>query len=178
MAHHPIPHAPFPMKNVLVRFTCVLALCIPFAGLPAFAADPAATAAGADPAKLQKLRERIRTDPKALVKENLPLTEAEAKAFWPAYDKCHAKLDAAQRRSNRAILDYVNGESGMTDARARQIVVDLLAAESDEVKARKACWDAMVKVLPGKKAARFLQIENKIRALDRFDAAVAVPLVP
>ena len=160
-----------------IRFALAFALALPFAIPGALAADAAATAAGADPAKIQKLRERIRTDHKGLVKENLPLTDAEAKAFWPAYDKCHEKLDGAQRRSNRAILDYVNGESGMTDARAKQIATDLLAAEADEVKARKACYDGVAKVLPGRKAARFLQIENKIRALDRFDAAVAVPLV-
>jgi hypothetical protein len=164
------------MKNVLTRLACALAISLPVASGPALAADPA-VAAGADAAKIQKLRERIRTDHKGLVKENLPLTEAEAKAFWPVFDKCHDKLDNAQRRANRTILDYVNGESGMTDARATQIVKELLAAEADEVKARKACYDGAAKVLPGKKAARFLQIENKIRALDRFDAAAAIPLV-
>ena len=165
------------MKNALTRLACALAIARPFAAGSVLAADPA-VAAGADAAKIQKLRERIRTDHKGLVKENLPLTESEAKAFWPVFDKCHEKLDNAQRRVNRTILDYVNGESGMTDARATQIVKELLAAESDEVKARKACYDGAAKVLPGRKAARFLQIENKIRALDRFDAAVAVPLVP
>ena len=144
------------MKIPTLRFVPALALALPLAVGPVLAADPAATAAGADPAKIQKLRERIRTDHKGLVKENLPLTDAEAKAFWPVFDKCHEKLDGAQRRSNRAILDYVNGESGMTDARAKQIVSDLLAAEADEVKARKACYDGAAKVLPGKKAARFL----------------------
>jgi Spy/CpxP family protein refolding chaperone len=165
------------MKNVLTCLACALALALPLASGSALAADPA-VAAGADAAKIQKLRERIRSDHKGLVKDNLPLTEAEAKAFWPAFDKCQDKLESAQRRTNRAILDYVNGESGMTDARATQIVKEYLAAEGDEVKARKACYDGAAKVLPGKKAARFLQIENKIRALDRFDAAVAIPLIP
>ncbi len=153
-----------------------LALALPLAASPVLAADPA-PAAGVDAAKLQKLRDRIRTDPKALVAENLPLTEAEAKAFWPVYEKCRDKLEAASRRTNRAILDYVNGESGMTDARATQIAKDMLAADADETRARKACYDGAAKVLPGRKAARFLQIENKMRALTRFDAAVAIPLV-
>jgi len=33
-------------------------------------------------------------------------------------------------------------------------------------------------VLPGKKVARYLQIENKIRALIRYEMADAIPLVP
>ncbi|MBL0142875.1 MAG: hypothetical protein IPP91_12425 [Betaproteobacteria bacterium] len=159
--------------------TLVLASAIAIA-MPASAQSGTSApmpAGGADAATIQKLRERIRTDPKAVVAQNLNLTEAEAKVFWPAYDKCHEGMDAAQRKINRAILDYVNGESSMSDAHARQITKDLLAAESDEAGARKSCFKRVSKVLPGKKAARYLQIESKIRALTRFDAAVVVPLV-
>ncbi len=65
----------------------------------------------------------------------------------------------------------------MTDANAKKIAKDLLAADNDEARARKSCFDRAAKVLPGKKAARYLQIENKIRALVHFDAAAAIPLV-
>ena len=50
-------------------------------------------------------------------------------------------------------------------------------AEADTTRARKSCFDRVAKVLPGKKAARYFQIENKIAALARFDAAAALPLV-
>jgi hypothetical protein len=33
-------------------------------------------------------------------------------------------------------------------------------------------------VLPAKKAARYMQIENKIQAVLRYDAARTIPLVP
>lgn len=145
--------------------------------LPAFAQSPAPAAGASDAAKIQKLRERIRTDPKGVVKQNLPLTDAEAKVFWPAYDECHVKLDGAQRRSNRAVLDYVNAGDNVTDANARKIAKDLLDADIDEARALKACFERVAKVLPGKKAARYLQIENKMRALVHFDTAAAIPLV-
>ena len=159
-------------------FSSLLVASLVAVSLPAFSQAGAAPAAGVpDAAQLQKLRERIRSDPKTLVMKNLQLTEAEAKAFAPAYDECHVKLDGAQRRVNRAILDYVNAMNSMTDANATKIAKDLLAAEKDEASARKACFDRAAKVLPGKKAARYLQIESKIRALGHFDAAVAIPLV-
>ena len=145
--------------------------------LPAFAQAPAPAAGAPDAARIQKLRERIRTDAKAVVVQNLKLTEAESKAFWPAYDECHVKLDGAHRRVNRAILDYVNAGDNITDANAAKIAKDLVAAEIDESRAMKACFDRVAKVLPGKKAARFLQIESKMRALVHFDAAAAIPLV-
>jgi len=148
--------------------------------LPALAqsAAPAApAAASSDAARIERLRERIRKDPKALVAQNLQLSEGEAKAFWPVYDECHQKLDATQRRVNRAILDYVNAMNTLTDAHAKQIAKDLLEAEKDEASARKTCFDRVAKVLPGKKAVRYLQIESKIQALVHYDAALAIPLV-
>ena len=156
--------------------TLLAASLVAFA-LPAFAQSPAPAAGASDAARIQKLRERIRTDPKGVVRQNLPLTEAEAKAFWPAYDECHVKLDGAQRRGNRAVVDYVNAGDNVTDANAKQIAKDLLEANIDEARALKACFDRVAKVLPGRKAARFLQIENKMRALIHFDTAAAIPLV-
>jgi len=108
----------------------------------------------------------------------MPLTDAEAKAFWPSTTSAARSSISAQRKSNQAILDYVNGESKMTDAHAKQITANLLEAEADEARARKSCFGRVAKVLSGKKAARYLQIESKMRALQRFDAAVVIPLVP
>jgi hypothetical protein len=166
------------MKKSLLAVACAVALCIPLTTAAQQAVPGAATADGAlDATALAKLRERIRSDRKGLVAQNLPLTESEAKAFWPVYDRCHESIESAQRRVNRAVVDYVGSEGQMSDAHATQIVRDVLAAEADAVRARKACFDRVAKVLPGRKAARYFQIENKISALSRFDAAVAIPLV-
>ena len=166
------------MKKSLLTIACALACSIPLNAAAQQAAPAAANTAGAaDAASLAQLRERVRTDRKALVAHNLPLSEAEARAFWPVYDKCHESIESAQRKANRAIVDYVGAESQMTDAYARQIVREVLEAEADTARARKACFDRVAKVLPGKKAVRYLQIESKIRALVHFDAAVAIPLI-
>jgi hypothetical protein len=143
---------------------------------PAATAATAATAGEPDPARLAKLRERVRTDRKALVQQNLPLTDAEAKAFWPVYDGCHASIEAAQRKANRAIVDYVGAEGRLTDANAVKIVREALAAENEAAQARRRCFERVAKVLPGRKAARYLQIETKLGALARFDVAATLPL--
>jgi hypothetical protein len=127
---------------------------------------------------LAALRERIRTDRKGLVAQHLPLTEAEAKAFWRVYERCHESIESAQRKVYRAIVDCVGAESRITDARAKQLVSELLEADADAVRARKACFERVAKVLPGRKAARYFQIENKMAALARFDVAATLPLVP
>ena len=165
------------MKKPLQAIACAIALTLPLA---ATAQQPAATPANAsqaDPARLAKLREQARTDRKALVAKNLPLTEAEAKAFWPVYDQCRKSLDASHSKVNRAMTDYAGAADKMTDANAKRLLGEILAGEAAETKARKGCFDKVAKVLPGVKAARYFQIETKIATLFRFDAAVAIPLV-
>jgi len=166
------------MKKLLLTIACAVACSIPLTATAQQAVPAAGTTAGAaDPATLEKLRERIRNDRKGLVAQNLPLTEAESKAFWPVYQRCHESIEAAHRKANRAVVDYVSAEGRMTDAHAKQIIRDVLEAEADATRARKSCFDRVAKVLPGKKAARYFQIENKLAALARFDAAVTLPLV-
>jgi len=166
------------MKKPLMAVVCAVA-CAASLSVEAQspAPTPAAATSAADPAALAKLRERIRADLKGLVAQNLPLTDAEAKAFWPVYERCRASIEAAQRKGNLAIVDYVGSEGRLTDAHAKQIVQDVLAADADAVRARKTCFERVARVLPGRKAARYLQIENKVAALARYDAAAALPLV-
>jgi Spy/CpxP family protein refolding chaperone len=166
------------MKKQSLALACAVALSLPLAvtAQQAATASPA-NASAADPAKLSKLRERARTDRKALVAQNLPLTDAEAKAFWPVYEQCRKSLDASHGKVNRAMTDYAGAADRMTDANAKRLLGEILAGEADEAKARRKCFDQVAKVLPGIKAARYFQIETKIAALFRFDAAVAVPLV-
>jgi len=164
------------MKKSLLTIACAVACSIP-SPPPRSSGTRAAPRRCSRPATLAKLRERIRSDRKGLVAQNLPLTEAESKAFWPVYERCSESIEAAQRRVNRAVVDYVGAEGQMTDAYAKQIVREVLEAEADTVRARKTCFDRVAKVLPGKKAARYFQIETKIAALARFDAAATLPLV-
>jgi len=164
-------------KKLFPAIACAVAFSLSPAVAQQGAPAAPAKAGAVDAASLAKLRDSVRTDQKALVARNLSLTDAEAKAFWPVYDKCRQSLDASHGKVNRAMTDYVSAGDKMTDANAKRIVDEVLAGEAAEASARKSCFDRVAKVLPGKKAARYFQIETKIAALFRFDAAVAVPLV-
>jgi hypothetical protein len=90
----------------------------------------------------QQQQQQQRTgDKRLLVAENMWLTEAEAKAFWPIYDRYQIDIDEAEV------------------ALARTYAAKLDAA------------------LPGKKVARYLQLERKIRANLRYELADKIPLV-
>jgi hypothetical protein len=163
------------MKRVLAAGA--IAIGVLLATNAAAQAPQAATPAGAPTATIDSVREAARTDRRGLVEKNMQLGTAEAKVFWPLYDSYQKQLGEIVQRQNRVVLDYVNAESNLTDANAKRIARELLAADADEQKLRERTMRKMLGVLPAKKAVRFLQIENKLRTLQRFDIAERIPLV-
>ena len=108
----------------------------------------------------------------------MSLTDAEAKKFWPVYDAYQRELAPIQARGNRAMIDYINApESAMTNANARRLIDALAAADESEAKVRRAYVAKFSKAIGAKKAARYYQVESKIRAMERYDQAAAIPLV-
>ena len=144
------------------------------------AAWPAAAQAPLPPedaAKIAAVREQARTDKRTLVEKNMQLTPDEAKKFWPLYDDYQKSLEKIVQRQNRAVLDYVNAESSMTDGNAKRIAREVLAADAEEQRLRERTLAKMLKVLPARKAVRYVQIENKLRAAQRYDFAERISLV-
>src|SRR5688572_6736031 len=134
--------------------------------------------AGAAPAQtVDSVRQAVRADKRAVVEKNMQLTPEEAKKFWPQYDAYQKELDKIHTRQTRAMLDYISSEASMTDANAKRIAREVMAADADEQKLRERTARKMLGVLPAKKAVRFLQIENKIRLIQRYDIAEQMRLV-
>jgi hypothetical protein len=123
--------------------------------------------------------EAAKADKKLLVAQNMGLTESEAAAFWPVYDAYQRELEALDERLAGLVERYASEYRGGTldDATAQALIEDNLAVDQAEVDMRKTYLGKLTRVLPAKKAARYLQIENKLRAMLRYQLAGRVPLV-
>ena len=110
----------------------------------------------------------------------LDLNEAEGKLFWPIYEAYQKDLQAINNRTGATILAYADAynKKTLTDEMAKQLITEALTIDQDEITMRKSYEAKLSRVLPGKKVARYLQIENKIRAAIKFDLAAGIPLVP
>jgi hypothetical protein len=129
---------------------------------------------------MEILRDKIKADKKLLIAENLGLTEGESKVFWPLYEEYQKELEAINQRLGKTIQSYAQEYNAktLTDEKARTLMTEALAIEEAEVALKKKYLDKMNGVIPAIKAARYLQMENKIRALIRFDLAANIPLAP
>jgi hypothetical protein len=65
----------------------------------------------------------------------------------------------------------------LTDEKAKKLIDEALAIEVAEANLKSTYAPKLSKVLPMRKVARYLQIENKIRAIVKYDLAQGVPLV-
>ncbi|HVP09117.1 MAG TPA: hypothetical protein VMT02_06315 [Burkholderiales bacterium] len=141
--------------------------------LPAAAQDKPAAADS-----MQVLREKLKADKKQLVAANLPLTEAEAKRFWPIYEGYQKELAKVNDQTALLIVDYAKeyNAGSLTDAKARALLDRLIGIEETEVRMKRALVQRLAKVLPGAKLARYVQLENKVRALVKYEIAGEVPL--
>ena len=144
------------------------------------AQQPAAPSAAAEMGNADAVRQALRSDDakRALVEKNLQLTPAEAKKFWPIYDEHQKELEKILRKQNRAMNDYIAAEASMTDANAKRLITTVVSTDGDEQHLREATLKRVLKVLPARKAARYMQLENKLRSVVRYDIADHIPLVP
>jgi len=128
---------------------------------------------------MQILREKVRADKKLLVAANMELTESEAKGFWPVYEQVQNDLAAINQRIAKLIESYAADyrASTLTDDKAKKLIDEMVAIEQAEAGLKTSSVPKLRKVLPEKKVARYLQIENKIRAVVKYELAEKVPLV-
>jgi hypothetical protein len=126
---------------------------------------------------MQILREKIRADKKLLVAENMQLTEAEAKAFWPLYERYQDELFLLRARSTKLIKDYADAYEKMTNDTARKLLDEYMTVETLQLKLRQAYLPRFRKVLPEVKVVRYYQIENKIQAALFYELGGKIPLI-
>jgi hypothetical protein len=147
-----------------------LAVALAAVAVPAAAQDQQADT-------MQMVRDKIRADKKLLIAENLPLTESEAKAFWPVYDNYQKEMSALNDRMIKLIKEYANNYQTMSDQTAKKLMDEYLAIDAARLKIRQAYVPRFRKVLREKQVARYYQLENKVQAAVSYELAAEIPLV-
>ncbi|HTA84733.1 MAG TPA: hypothetical protein VK729_00600 [Silvibacterium sp.] len=162
-------------------FLAVLALsgAVLFTHHPGFAQDAAtqASASAQIDQDIALLRKDIRSQKKQLIAVNLPLTDAEAQAFWPIYDQYTAELAAINNDKYALIKEYAQNYATMTDAQADDWIQRLLKLDVNVAGLRQKYWPNFRKVLPAKKTALYVQVERRAQMLIDLQITSQVPLI-
>jgi hypothetical protein len=157
---------------MMSRLMCCVVIGALMAAVPAFSQPVSDT-------NMEILKEKLKADKKLLIAGNMDLTDQEAKQFWPIYDSYQKELDGINKQLGQTIKDYADAfnKGTIPNDTAKKLLGEALSVEEQEVKLKRTYAEKLGKVLPATKVARYIQLENKIRSLIRFELAQQIPLV-
>ena len=150
------------MQSDFVKKTTVAAVAIITLGLTPFGLTQDKPADN-----MQILRDKIRADKKLVVATNMELTESEAKSFWPIYEQYQKDLQKINQRVANLLESYADDfrRKSLTDDKAKKLINEATAIDQAEANLKVTYAPKLSKTLPVRKVVRYLQIENKIRAV-------------
>ena len=114
---------------------------------------------------------------KEIVKENLKLTEDEAKIFWPLFDEYMAARSPIFDKRVSITEEYMMNYYALDDATAKDLISQAMQSGQDLFDLRKEYLDKMFEQLPAPLVGKFFQIDNRVSALVDLVRMSATPLV-
>jgi hypothetical protein len=114
---------------------------------------------------------------KEIVKENLKLTEDEAKVFWPLFDEYMAARGPIFEERVSITEEYMMNYYAMDDATAKDLINKAIQSQQDLMDVRKDYLNKMFEVLPAPLVGKFFQLDNRVSAVLDLVRMSATPLV-
>ena len=126
---------------------------------------------------LELTRDVLKVEKKAVVTEALQLSEAESQPFWNLYNEYQSALYLIQNKRIALIKDYSDNFDTLSDEKADELWIGSLKYRNELLKLKKKYYAKFKKVVSPGKAARFMQLENKIETLIDAQLALEIPLI-
>jgi hypothetical protein len=123
------------------------------------------------------LRKDLRAKRKELTAANLKLTDAEGERFWPVYDQYIKELIAINDKKFALIQDYADNYRTMTNDQALLFTRQWLDVDIASTQLRQKYVPLVAKVLDGREAATFFQLDRRIAMMIDLQVSSQMPLV-
>jgi hypothetical protein len=145
---------------------------------PAKSAKPDAAAVRAEIDKaIEVMRKDARAGKADILGKTLALDSQQAAAFWPIYKQYEAELATVNNERVAIVQDLAEHFDSLDDAKARGLLDRQVAYEDKRLALTKKYKDLMLKALPAKTVARFLQVDSRLNKLTDLAIASEIPLV-
>ena len=153
------------MKTLLILFTLLIS-SLSFAQIQSF-----------DSTYIEGLKKDVGGTFKEIVKENLKLTEDEAKIFWPLFDEYMAARSPIFDKRVSITEEYMMNYYALDDATSKDLISQAMQSNKDLFDLRKEYLDKMFEQLPAPLVGKFFQIDNRVSAVADLVRMSATPLV-
>ncbi len=126
---------------------------------------------------IELVRMDIRQGRADLIGQHMQLTAGQAAKFWPIYEAYEMSFTSLGDEKVQIIRDYANTYASMTDAAANQLATRALDLEGQELDLLRDYYAKIESALGGAVAARFMQVERRIKTLLDLQLAADIPLL-
>lgn len=166
------------MKKTIPCAAAVVAALILLAGPLAAqtAPDPAKVRAEIDKA-IEVMRKDARAGKADILGKTMEFDAAQAAAFWPIYKQYEAEVQTLGNERLGIVQDLAEHFDSLDDVKAKALLARQIALEEKKLAVVKKYKDEMLKALPAKTVARWLQVENRLGKLADLAIAQDIPLV-
>jgi hypothetical protein len=125
---------------------------------------------------IELLRKDLRSQKKQIIAANMDFTDAEAEKFWPVYDRYAADLAGIYDTKIALVEEYLDNYNTMSGDDAEVYLRHRAAVEENVMQLRLKYLPEFRKVLSGRQATLFFQIEWRLDLLANLQLAQA-PLI-
>lgn len=123
------------------------------------------------------LRQNLQAESKKIVEKNMQLSDAEAAAFWPLYNQYTAEVRKVNDTRFGLVKDYARIYKTMTADEADNLTRLLAQADQEIITLRLQYLPKFEQVLPGTKAALFMQLDRRLDSLFNVQIASQLPAI-
>jgi hypothetical protein len=127
---------------------------------------------------LQLLKSDLRSQKKQVVAANMDLTDAEAEKFWPVYDRYAADVAKVYDTKLSLFQEYLQNYQTMSGDQAESYLRRRATVEEDMMQLRLKYLPEFRKVLTGREAVRFYQIDWRLDLMINLQLAQAPVINP
>jgi len=126
---------------------------------------------------IRLFRKDVRSLKKQIISANIQLTDAEAQQFWPIYDRYAADVEKIEDSKFELLKDYARNYSTITDEQADTYIKGRAAVEESILQLRLKYMPVFRKVLSGRTAALFTQMDFRLGLVVDLQLASQVPMI-
>jgi Spy/CpxP family protein refolding chaperone len=166
------------MRRTLAYF---LVTCFVVGSLQAQTPAKQVSATSASPATLDSALASYRADMQStradIMAKNLSLTADQAAKFWPVFNAYQKEQNVIMDEQLKGIQQYVDHYDSLDDAGALALMKAHLDRDARMNALRQKWLGEFQKVLPGKLAARAMQIDRRLSMVAQMEISSRIPLV-
>ena len=165
------------MKNTLALLSAALLVSVSVVAASRQQVQPAA----AHTVNVEEAMKAFRSDLQAsradIIAKNVQLTAEQAAKFWPMFERYQKDQSAIIDAQLKGVQEYAEKFEKLDDATALSLVKAHLERDGKMNALRQQWLGEFQKVLPGRLAARVMQVDRRISLAQQMEISSQIPLI-